>query len=455
LDEHRPPPAGGFAPPATPQPYAPPQQQYALPQPYPEQQQYPPQPYPLAAPAGRRTWVVVLVTALVAGLVGVLLGVAGTLAWQSLDDPAGATTPGEGQQAADVVPDRLPELVAWVEERAGREFTATPEVVVLPEDEFEDALLAPLPDDAVEPRSLPTEDFTATVTAFGLVEDPDEYDAFMEDGFAGGVVGFYDTADEVIRLRGTTWDPAMEVTLVHELVHALQDQVVDLDAVTARTAHYDETYQALSAVVEGQATVIEQDWLFEQGEDYTERYWEGGPTGDEAYEPLGVALSWLPYELGGWAVGVLEDSEGPQATFEVLAAPPTTLEQVWDVEGWRAGDTDEADPADLAQPEPPDGQDVLDRGSLGVHLLSMLTTTDDPDAYSGLVYEDELPLEGWAGDEYVTWADGDRVCTALDLRGDSAEAAADLVEDLEPWTDRGGSAVADGSDVRLERCSEG
>ena len=477
MDEHAPPPAAGFAPPAgppaappppptapvAPAPYAQPpypQQPYVQ-QPYVEQPyaQHPPYPsagsaaYPLAPPPGRR-WVPVLVAALVAGLVGLLLGIAGTLAVQSVDDrPDQESTPDAGRDAAEVVPERLPELVAWVEERAGREFASTPEVVVLPEDEFEEAVLAPLPDDAVEPRSLPTEDFTATVTALGLVQDPDAYDAFAEEGFAEGVVGYYDTVDEKIRLRGTQWGPGMEVTLVHELVHALQDQEVDLDAVTAGTAYYDESYQALSAVIEGHATVIEQDWLLEQGEDYTDRYFEDGPAGGDAYEPLGAALSWLPYELGGWAVTVLEESEGPQASFEVLAAPPTTLEQLWDVEGWRAGDADAADPVDLDQPEPPQGQDVLDRGSLGVHVLSMLTL-DDPDAYVDLPYEDELPLEGWAGDEYVTWADGDRVCTRLALRGDSPEAAGALAEALQPWAEAGGRVEADGSTVDLQRCAD-
>lgn len=449
MDEHAPP-AGGFAPPAPPGPAPQPhavQRPYAVPQPYAL-----PQPY-AAPPPGRRTGVVVLVTALVAGLIGVLLGVAGTLAVQSLGRPTGPTTPGEGQQAADVVPERLPELLAWVEQRTGYEFETTPEVVVLPGDEFEDAVLAPLPDDAAEPSSQPTDDFTATVTALGLVEDPDAFDSFMADGFAEGVVGFYDTVDERIRLRETPWGPATEVTLLHELVHALQDQVVDLDAVTARTAYYDETYQALSAVVEGHATLVEQDWLVEQGDDYTERYYRDGPTGAEAYEPLGAALAWLPYELGGWAVGVLEESEGPQASFEVLASPPTTLEQLWDVEGWRAGEPDEADPADLDRPEPPEGQDVLDRGSLGVHVLSLLTL-EDPETYADLPYEDELPLQGWAGDEYVTWADGDQVCTRLVLLGDSERAASGLVEDLRPWVQAGGKADADGSTVELRRCAD-
>ncbi len=435
-------------PPPAPLP-APPQQAYG--QPYP-QQPYVQQPYfAPAPPAPRRTWVVVLVTALVAGLVGVLLGVAGTLAVQSLDEPGDSGTD-DGRQAADVVPERLPELVSWIEDRTGREFDSVPEVVVLADEEFEEALLAPVPEGTVEPESLPTDDWTATVTALGLVTDPDAFDAYAEDGFADGVVGFYDATDGIVRVRGTQWNPMVEVTLLHELVHALQDQVVDLDAVTARTAYYDETYQALSAVIEGQATVVEQDWLLEQGADYTARYYESGPAGG-AYEPFGAAMSWLPYDLGGWAVSVLEGSEGPQAGFDAMTSPPTSLEQLWDMEGWRDGDAEEADPVDVPDPAQDAGTDVLDRGSLGVHVLSLLTI-EDPDEYTELPYEEELPLEGWAGDEYVTWADGDRACTRVTVATDSAQDASAMVDDLRDWAADGASVGADGSQVLIQRCAD-
>jgi hypothetical protein len=236
-------------------------------------------------------------------------------------------------------------------------------------------------------------------------------------------------------------------------VHALQDDAVDLAAVTARTRLWDETYLALSTVAEGQATVVEQDWLDEQGEDYTDRYVEDlGEGGDGAWEPFGAALSYLPYDVGGYAVMVLEDAEGPAATLEVLAAPPTTLEQLWDVEGWRDGEDEEADPVEVARPEPPSGLEAVDRGSMGVHLLSLLTL-EDRETYVELPSEDVLPLRGWAGDEYVSWLDGARACSRVVVATDSAEAAATMVEDLGRWDEDGGELSTDGSTVVLERCT--
>lgn len=464
MDDRFAPPTGGFSSPSGPpvQPPPPPpvqQQPYAAqpyaPQPYapqPYAQPYP-QPYPIAptGPTRRSTVVAVVVTAVVAGLVGALLGVAGTLLVQGLaEDPAPDVD--AGRPAAEVLPERLPEVLAWVQERVGTDFTTTPEVLVLPGDEFEDALLGPARGEEGLPQERPEQDFTSTVTALGLVADAEAYDEYSSTGFADGVVGFYDPADRLVRLRGSEWGPGLEVTLVHELVHALQDQAVDLDAVTARTRVWDETYLALSTVVEGQATLVEQDWLEEQGEDYADRYWDDVPGGQDAYEPFGAALSWLPYEVGGYAVMVLEDSESSAATLEVLASPPTTLEQLWDVEGWRDGEAEEADPVQVAQPQPPSGLETVDSGSLGVHVLSMLTLRDREE-YADLPYEDALPLQGWAGDAYVSWVHDDHACTRLVVVTDSRDAATAMAEELASWDADGGDLSTDGSTVVLERCS--
>lgn len=431
---------------SVPPPYA---QAYPQHQAYPQQQAYP-QPYP--APPRRSPVVAVVVTALVAGLVGLLLGVTGTLAVQSLTDGAALVDPDAGRPAADVVPERVPELVAWIEQRTGETFTSSPEVTVLADDEFEDALLAPVDAGEGEPASLPTDDWTSTVTALGLVDDPEAYDEFGATGFAEGVVGFYDQQEQAIWLRDTTWGPSMEVTLVHELVHALQDQVVDLDAVQARTRYYDESYVALSAVVEGHATVVEEDWLAEQDEDYVEEYWSDVSTGGGAVsEPFGEAMASLPYDVGWWGVVVLEEEQGTPAVFDALREPPTTLEQLWDMAGWADGTPTAADPTLLPDVAAPQGAEVLDRGSLGVHVLSLLTL--DPDDYLALPGEDELPLSGWAGDTYATWEQGDGACTRVQVAADDDASARALAEGLARFADEGGTVRVDGDRLELERCT--
>jgi hypothetical protein len=412
-------------------------------------------PYPGPHLPPRSPLVAVLVTAVVAGLVGLLLGVSGTLAVQSLASPAAQAAPDPDpdpdRPAAQVVPERVPELVAWVEERTGETFRTRPEVTVLPDEEFEDALLAPVEGDEGEPATLPTDDWTSTVTALGLVSDPDAYDRWNESGFADDVVGFYDHQAEAIWLRDTTWGPSMEVTLVHELVHALQDQVVDLDAVQARTRAYDESWTALQAVVEGHATVVEEDWLAEQDSAYVDAYWSDVPGRDGEDEPFGAAMASLPYDVGWWGVVVLEEDLGPGAAFEALRDPPTTLEQLWDVPAWVSASTSAADPVTLPDVAAPDGAEVLDRGSLGVHVLSLLTL--EPEEYVELPAEEELPLSGWAGDAYVTWEQDAGACTQVQVKADSDRAATALAGDLEAFGADGGTLRVQGNVVVLERCT--
>lgn len=406
---------------------------------------YPPPAYQPPPRRGRPV-VLALVVGLVCLLVGVLLGVGGTLAVQ-----AWGADPDAGRPAAEVVPERMPGIVAWIEERTGHEFASEPEVTVLDDAAFEAALLEVDEDaEGSEPATLPTDDWTSTVTALGLVEDPAAFDAFGESGFADGVVGFYSYADESVVVRGTEWSPMVEVTLLHELVHALQDQVVDLEAVTASTRLYDESYAALSAVIEGQATLYEYDWLDEQSPAYADEYWST-PGGGGPSEPFAEASAYLPYTLGYWGTLMLEEAEGSEAVFDALREPPTTLEQLWDMPGWAAGTPTAADPEPLPDTAAPDGAEVLDRGSFGVHGLSLLTL--DPQDYASLPEEESLPLEGWAGDAYVTWADGDGACTRVVVRTDGADDAASWRDGLAGWAQDGGTVSTRDEQVVLERCT--
>ena len=72
------------------------------------------------------------------------------------------------------------------------------------------------------------EQATGMLRAIGLIDG--DVDLFEEvDRCRGGsVIGLYSFEDEHVRIRGTKIDPAVKSTLVHELVHALQDQHFDI-----------------------------------------------------------------------------------------------------------------------------------------------------------------------------------------------------------------------------------
>lgn len=114
-------------------------------------------------------------------------------------------------------------------------------------------------------EDLPPEELAgvqAAYVAFGLLPDTLELRRFLLDLYTEQVVGYYDAAtDSLFVVEGV---PADELTpvVVHELVHALQDQYADLDSLIASDRGNDRQTAAQSAL-EGHATLVMFAWLAE------------------------------------------------------------------------------------------------------------------------------------------------------------------------------------------------
>ena len=80
--------------------------------------------------------------------------------------------------------------------------------------------------------------------------------AFMLELLSEQVVGYYDPAKKVLYVVDGAPEEMVNVTIAHELVHALQDQYINLDSLEKLT--YDSDRQtAMQTVIEGQATFAE------------------------------------------------------------------------------------------------------------------------------------------------------------------------------------------------------
>jgi hypothetical protein len=77
------------------------------------------------------------------------------------------------------------------------------------------------------------------------------------------VAGFYDPDSTALFLMEDMPGETLEGILVHELVHAVQDQTANLDSLTARERGNDRQAAAQSAI-EGHATVIMMEYTLEQ-----------------------------------------------------------------------------------------------------------------------------------------------------------------------------------------------
>lgn len=108
-------------------------------------------------------------------------------------------------------------------------------------------------DEELPPEYL--DEMKGVYTAFGLLPDTLDLRALLLELYSEQVVGYYDPAAETLYIVEGTPTSDIETVLVHELVHALQDQHANLDSLIARERGND-AQTAAQAALEGQATLV-------------------------------------------------------------------------------------------------------------------------------------------------------------------------------------------------------
>ena len=88
---------------------------------------------------------------------------------------------------------------------------------------------------------------------FGLLPDTLDMRRFLLELLTEQIVGYYDPATKSLYVVEDAPEEFKGITLTHELVHALQDQYLNLDSIQKSTENSDRR-AAAHAVLEGQAT---------------------------------------------------------------------------------------------------------------------------------------------------------------------------------------------------------
>ena len=240
------------------------------------------------------------------------------------------------------------------------------------------------------------------------------------DTTTGAVAGYYDPETATItivtdRADRTVIDPE---TLVHELVHALQDQRIGLDA--PRFAGQTQDAQlAIAGIIEGEAAYITQryreqcagGWACVPAPPAGERTSGGGPSNDGVFITV-----FQPYSDGPAYVHRLVSRSGWAAVDDALAAPPQSAATILDpdatVEPVRPADRSDATWARFDHGR--DGADVVGPVSLYAMLWYQARTTGadtiDPDTlrsnltnrYDTYSYESAITA-GYRGDAVVPY----------------------------------------------------
>ena len=341
----------------------------------------------------------------------------------------------------------MAELEAYVSEARGLPFQREVTVELADDADFEARLLEKFEDDLPE-----IEDTEIAFRALGLLQEGTSLVDSLKAIYAVGVLGFYDPETDELVVRGRSATPYVQQIVVHELVHALDDQHFELHRPQYDDAK-DEISLGFSAVVEGNASRIENRWLGDQPADFRQQAREeqaafvGGMDLSQFPEIL-IFLIGAPYEVGETLVGDRTRRGGERAVDAAITEPPETSEQVLFPEVFQ-----ERQPRIEVPPPPADGE-VVDDGVIGaLFLLGLLTTGGSPVGQSDAF----RAVQGWGGDWAVSWIEGDLACIRADFVGDTEGDTEELRTALTSWAeDREGPEVStvDGR-VRLESCAAG
>ncbi len=373
------------------------------------------------------------------------------------DAAARSTATGAGG-APDTALQRLArELVPELERRSGLEALRPPRLARRSRAELEAFLDEELAEQLPPERA---ESLGATYSRLGLLPDTLGLEDLLRRLYMEQVVGYYDPgADTLFVLEDVPPEEARTV-LVHELVHALQDQHRDLDSLTRSLRDRNDASAAARAAIEGQATLVMAEWALAQstgadvdltgmpgiaekfGEIATQGAPESMPAFGSAPRIIRETLT-FPYVGGlGYVQALWRDRGERPAPFGQLL--PASTEQVIHPERGPAGDRDPPTGVSFRSPPPGDWGEAYansmgeleTRVFLSVHLRADSAAREAAAGWDG----DRLRLLRSGGREALVWV------SVWDTPSEAGEFAAAARRALE-----GRYAAAEDRRVTVER----
>jgi hypothetical protein len=278
----------------------------------------------------------------------------------------------------------------------------------------------------------------------GLVDPAFDLRQTVSDLYSEQVAGYYDgeTEELVVPARDDAFTILQEVTLVHELTHALTDQVLDFHP--RFTALHDEdrfdAASAFQALIEGDASLTEILFVEQMTPEEQRQFLEEAFAIDTSLPPsvpqfIGDSLV-FPYEAGFGFVAEIHGDGGFTAVDEAYASPPVSTEQILDPSTYLE---------DLPQPVD------LPTGLLEGYEISYGSTWGE--LGFRLIFDQELggeddAAEGWGGDAYDLYFNGTDAAMILLYEGDQGSDSEEMYEALRAYVIEAmdtGEPVSDGA----------
>lgn len=314
------------------------------------------------------------------------------------------------------------EISAFVEKERGLPFKNPVKVELVGDEEFNARLLQDFDE---EKETIEREG--KLLKALGLLENDVNITETMKSLLAAGVLGFYDPETKALVVRGRALTPYIKQTIAHELVHALDDQHFDLNRKDLEEKK-DESMFGLSATAEGNARRIESAYVNamspadKQSRDEEEAAFALAQADVlSALPPILLNMISAPYDVGQPFVTATVAEGGNELLASAFTNPPPTSSQVMHPTKF----FDHVAPVPVPKPKA-DGKEIDDR--MFGELMTTLTLND------GAPSEAAKAADGWSGDWYVLWDDGQNgSCVRIDYRMTTNKELDELEHAYKTW----------------------
>ncbi len=285
---------------------------------------------------------------------------------------------------------------------------------------------------------------------FGLIpKDLDLYQAYL-DLFGSAIAGFYHPKSKELRLiragDGDSESKAMEeqfeqmfgvkledVTLVHELTHAAQDQNFDLSTLPMDGEENDDMIAAMKGLIEGDASAVGWKWglkdkyslvIKAMNDSYKSGQLPGKAGALPAYLRKTLAF---PYGYGTDFVNdVLKNAnEDWTAIDKAFGEMPLSTEQILHPKKYYGGERDW--PKDVTIKDVDKIADGWKRLATNVHGEFVVGLLLD-EHRAGSKADRKKAREGWGGDRYYVFEKGKDVCSIWYTNWDSKDDAVEFFD---------------------------
>lgn len=321
---------------------------------------------------------------------------------------------------------QLEELIRQAQEIRELPFLTPPTITVVSEEELEQRVRD---DIAEESEDLPADE--ALYKMLGLLAEEADFESIVLDLYGEQVAGFYDgdTGEIVVPAREDGFSLIQQGTMVHELVHALTDQHFEFNPEFQAMVEEDRLDEATAyqALIEGDATLAELLWIQtlsqEQiGELLAESLGIDSATLDAAPRFLRESLL-FPYDSGlnfTQSLYVQDRWDPINEAYDLLVDLPGSSEQVITPDDYTRDL-----PMKVAIPTLEVPGYELERTSVWGEEGFRILLNQGPVAA-------EMPaaVDGWGGDTYHQWFDGENAAMLIVYQGDSTGDVTELEDAL-------------------------